>query len=117
MSCEEAESHIVGGTGANRSVVERLLQVWGKAKVLKAGIQWLAGALTTPSWLAAKGWNIEAKCTCCRENRDLAHEITGCLPAGHTPGQEGMRASVRKTEAMIRGLCRSQDGNRKEDID
>ncbi len=28
-----------------------------------------------------------------------------------------MRASVRKTEALIRGICRSQDGNRKEDID
>ncbi len=42
---EEAEAHIFGGTGVNRSVVEKLIQVWGKAKVLKAGIKWLAGAL------------------------------------------------------------------------
>ncbi len=103
--------------GANRSVVEKLLQVWGKAKVLKAGIQWLAGALPTPIWLAAKGWNIEAKCTNCGENRDLAHETTGCLSAELMPGRNGMRASVRKTEALVRGACRAQDGDRKNDID
>jgi hypothetical protein len=58
---EEAEGHIVGGIGANRSVVERHVQVWEKAKVVKVGIQWLAGVLPTPQWMSTKGWSIEAR--------------------------------------------------------
>ena len=115
--CEEAEGHIVGGIGANRSVVERLVQVWEKAKVVKVGIQWLAGVLPTPQWMSTKGWSIEARCMICGEEKDLAHEITGCLPRGQTPGRNGMRSSIRKTEEKIRSMCRTKDCDRSEDID
>ena len=114
---EEAEQFLVGGRGANRAVVEKLFQVWDKGKVLRAGLQWITGVLPTPAWLAAKGWNLEAKCGCCGEMRDLAHEVTGCGEEGRTFGRNGMRASVRKTENMIRGLCREEGFNRKEGID
>ncbi len=63
----------------------------------------MAGVLPTPEWLAAKGWNTEAKWKECGGTRDLAHECSGCGDPERPMGREGSATTVRNMADEPRG--------------